>query len=228
MKQLRFFVLMGVALAGAAAQAQPVASRAEMAGRAGKWDVSLVVPYAASKTFSFDGGASADVQSDYGLGVALNYGLNDQVSLGLELGWRDQDYTATAVPAGNNAGLPATFNGRLSSRWLKLTGAYHFLRESWHTPYLSGAIGAMHVDSGIPGGPPITGCYNYAWYGTSCETGVPTYNETNLNISLGLGYRMDFGGLVARVSVDQQWLNGGYYSGSQTWTEYRLQVGFKY
>jgi Outer membrane protein beta-barrel domain len=199
------------------------------ASRAGKWEFTLQPQYTQGETFTGENGSTADIDSDYGFGFGFAYNFDDRFSLGGELTWSQADYRANIVgdPATGNFGSFST-TGELYSNTLRLNGTWHILPGAL-TPFLTGGLGATYVDTNVPDGPPQSFCWYDPWWGYYCGTTVPTKNETYFSYMAGAGVRWDspqsffLRGLVAR-----QWLDVGGGIGTPEFTQYRIDIGWKF
>lgn len=213
----------------AAALVAPAPGLAQNAGRAKRWEANIGTRYLGSESLAFDNTSQAEVDGSWGFLFGLAYNFNDRFSLGGELSWASMDYTATVTPSTGAPGAPATIRGTAYTSGLALNGVYHFLTGPI-TPYVSGLVGVVYLDTGIPDGPPVTGCWWYPWYwGYVCGPVVPTKTSTDWTYGVGAGVRWDIKDrFFVRAGVQQIWWAAGIADGTPTFTTYRADFGWRF
>jgi opacity protein-like surface antigen len=195
--------------------------------RGGKSEFYLAPVFTDSKSYSFEGGSTAN--SDTGFGFTLGYAFNfDQKrALGIEFAWSDVDYNATVQPGAGNGNTAGTIRGTLETWTVRFLGTYHFM-EGNVTPLITGGLGWTYVDTNIPTGLPQNTCWYYPWYGSYCASYVPTATSTKFSYNVGLGLRAEMGKGFIRGVVNQQWVDFGGNYGSDSVTQYRIDFGIKF
>jgi opacity protein-like surface antigen len=214
-----------VVIAAALLAAAPAAAQRNV--RAGAGEVYFGPVFIDGKDYSFEGGSSA--QTDTGFGLVLGFAKNfsPHLSAGVEVEWSEQDYRATVQPGVGNANSVRQINGYIESRTFRFVGTFNLSARAF-TPFVTGGLGWSYIDTNIPAGLPENVCWFYPWYGTYCETFVPTQTSTEFSYNLGAGLRYDFGAGLARFMVNSQWVDFGGSYGSSNVIQYRIDIGTKF
>lgn len=201
---VRLFPIVAIgALAGAFML--PSAARAQGAPRAGHLEFILPIVYTPSTTFNGQGGSSAELNSDLGMGFGLGYHVNNHLQLNGMINWNYQSYTATTVDATNGTTRKAT--GTLDSSTIALNAIFYFM-PSGITPFVSGGIGSTFIDTNVPNGIPSTGCWYDPWYGYICNTYTPTKTQTALSYNAGVGMRFELNrSFSLQASYNKMWID---------------------
>lgn len=189
--------------------------------RAGTLEFLLPITYQSAVKINGEGGSSADINSDLGMGLGFGYNFNDHFQLGGMVTWSTRSYDATIVDA---SGTPAKASGYLDTSTVSLYGNFYFL-DSNVTPYVSAGIGSTFVDTNVPSGPPVSGCWWYPNWGYICDTYVPTHTETAVSYMAGAGVRWD----ITRVfslqgSYNKLWIDS---KSSMDFDGYRVDLIFR-
>jgi opacity protein-like surface antigen len=196
--------------------------------RAGKWEFSLQPQYIESKSISSDRGSRAELDEAWGFGFGVAYNLNDHFALGGEFVWSEADYDATIAPDNPSQGVPFTVSGEIETATLRLNATFNLLKSAF-TPFVTGGLGATYVDTNVPDGPPNTICWWDPWWGYYCGTDVPTKDETYFSYMAGAGLRWDSpGGFFLRGLVARQWVDVGDGIGTPGFTQYRIDLGWRF
>jgi opacity protein-like surface antigen len=212
----------------AAAFTSLIAAHAQGTTRAGHFETSLGGGYTGSKSLSFDNGAKADVDGSWGFLFGIAYNLSERVSLGGEFGWSSLGYSTTVAPAAGNPAPPVNLRGTAYASSAAFNATYHFLPGPI-TPYVSGTLGFVYVDTGMPSGPPVNGCWWYPWWGYVCGPVVPTKTTTDFTYGVGAGLRWDLNEkFFLRAGLQQFWWTMGDAEGTPSFTSYRADFGFKF
>lgn len=203
--------------AGAAAQS-----------RAGKSEVYLSPVFTDGKSYSFEGGSSARTDTGFGITLGFAHNFTPLLAAGIEIGWSEQDYSATVQPGpGNTLGFAGRINGQIESSTVRFHGTWHFTPREL-TPFVTGGLGWTYIDTNIPSGLPENVCWAYPWYGYYCATYVPTQSTTRFSYNVGAGLRLDAGRGVFRLLVNSQYADFGGSYGSAQVTQYRIDLGTKF
>lgn len=150
-------------------------------------EATIGLRYVEKETIDFEGGASADVNSDYGWGFGLGYNVNDNIGLSADFSWLSTSYRATRVDDNGDA---SNYNGIMDASSITFRGTYYFMKTRM-TPFVSAQLGWTFVDSNIPTGPPGTICWWDPFWGYICGSYVPTKTQTDFGYGGGLGLRWD-------------------------------------
>jgi hypothetical protein len=103
-------------------------------------------------------------------------------------------------------------NARITGEsWIntgKINLDFNLLKNRPFTPYISGGIGYLYVDTGIPSGPPE---YSYWWdyyWGPVLVGYQPTYQKTYFTYNAEAGFRWDVGDRYCmRASYATSWVD---------------------
>jgi len=158
--------------------------------RADKWEFFLAPQVTNSKVLQFDNGAEADINKRSSLAFGFGYNLNANVEFDVQFASSNANYTSTAIPE-NPTETPTKSSSSLYTSSINFGVTYNFLKSPL-TPYVSANIGSTYIDSGIPTGKIVTGCYWYPYYGYICGPIEETYTSTEFNYGAGIGLRYDF------------------------------------
>ncbi len=150
-------------------------------------EATIGIRYLKQETIDFEGGAKADINSDYGWGFGLGYNVNDNIGLSADFSWLSTSYRATRV---DDNGIISNFNGIMDASSITFRGTYYFMKTRM-TPFVSAQFGWTYMDTNIPIGPPGTICWWDPWWGYICGPYVPTATQTAFSYGAGLGLRWD-------------------------------------
>ena len=156
--------------------------------RDGTWDFGIAMIDQSSETLDGQQGSTLDIAGRLGWGITAMYNLNDHLALGLDFGWNRPNYEATRIvedPMG-----PDTVRTKLDMFSYEFKGAYHLI-DGPLTPFIEASAGWTNMDSNIPDGPPISGCWWDPWWGYICDSFYSTYSKTRFSYGGALGLRFD-------------------------------------
>ena len=217
---LRNLAIAALLLAALPAQAQST--------RGGKSEFYLAPVFTDGKNYSFEGGSTARSDTGYGLTLGYAFNFDQHKALGIEVSWSDMDYRATVQPGpGNNLNSVTDIRGTMETWTVRFLGNYYFMEGNF-TPFVTGGLGWSYIDTNIPTGLPQNVCWYYPWYGSYCGSYVPTATSTKFSYNAGAGLRMEMGKGFIRALVNEQWADFGGSYGSDSWTQYRIDFGFKF
>jgi len=217
--KLQHLLVLALALAAPPALAQ---------SRAGHYEFYMSPVFTQSKSQTFEGGASANIDNSYGFGGGFAYNWSSHLSAGAELAWGEAYYRTTLAPVNPGPGVgPVQASGFVDTATLRFVGTWNLLSTPI-TPFVSGGLGWTHIYTDIPAGPPQNSCWYYPWYGPICTTYVPTQNTTKFSYNGGAGLRADVGNWVFRGLVNLQKVDVGGAQGDGYWTQYRIDFGIRF
>ena len=124
--------------------------------RAGSWETELGVIFQNSSDADFEGGTSADFDSDVSWLFGVSYHYTDQLQFGGTLSFGTTDYDADIAADVNGDEQPEGFvsvSGDLEFMTLMGNATYNFLPGQF-SPFVTGAIGWSWVDTNIATEPP--------------------------------------------------------------------------
>jgi hypothetical protein len=197
---------------------------AEPSKRTGKWETSFDMNYLNSETINFTsgGGGTLNTNSNMGWIITFGYNFDEKLNLALDLGWNSINYRASDTSGTN------TYTGYLNTSNTRFDLTYNFMAKRF-TPFISGNMGWVWIDSNIAAGPPSSGCYWDPWYGYICTGYTPTYAVTKFGYGGALGLRFELNDMLfLRGSVGKQWLDASSASSTPSFTNYRFDLGFMY
>lgn len=221
----RIQILMMVTLPIVFAPAVLAQNRAD---REQTWEFLFDVNYQDSYKVNFEGGSSANTDSDLGFSLGANYHYNNRLQLQFTFDWLRLDYDAT-IQSGDFPPNPSYgVRGEMESFTPRVNVVLNLL-ESNFTPYISGGIGWSFIDTNIPQGPPQTGCWWDPWWGYICQTYQNTRDTDELAYQAGVGVRWDVNrGLSLRLGYEKQWIDVGTATSTPGFDVIRFGLGYKY
>lgn len=97
------------------------------------------------------------------------------------------------------------------------------------TPFVSGGVGFMYFDSGVPSGRTDVWCWwDYFWGIYVCSADTPTHSTWEFTWNGSAGLRWDVTDqFFAKAAVNWMWADVGA-SGNQTFTNYLINVGWTF
>ena len=195
---------------------------------AGTWEFIFDLNYQDSYDIDFDGGSTADTDSDLGFGLGAAYHFNDHLQLQMLVDWLNVDYDATIRSADPLPNPSFDVRGELEAFTPRVNVLYSFLDGNFR-PYVSAGIGWSFIDTNIPQGPPQTGCWWDPWYGQICTTYQNTRNLDEFAYQAGAGVRWQVNsGLTLRLGYEKQWVDVGTATSTPGFDVLRLGIGYSY
>jgi len=198
------------------------------ASAAAKDEFYISPVFTPGRSQSFEGGSSVRTDTGYGFNLGLAHDFDRQWQGGGEFTWGQMDYRATVQPAPGNGNGPYDIRGTIESWTLRFFGTYNFTTTPLK-PFASFGAGWTYIDTNIPTGLPQNVCWWYPWYGYVCSSYVPTAATTKFSYNGALGLRYDFPGTTfVRGMVNLQWVDYGGAHGADYWTQYRIDIGWRF
>ena len=157
--------------------------------RAGLREYSLQPFLLGSRTYDFEGGAKAQLDTGLGIGLGVAHHWNDHLAFGYDIAIASVDYRATVVPGAGNAGPAFDTSDVMERATLRVNATWHLLAGP-STPFVTANVGVTHLDPDIQA-PPAGGCWIYPWWGQFCGAEPPTHGMTRLSYGGGAGWRFD-------------------------------------
>jgi len=181
-RRLSFLLFLTLAVTGiAAAQAYSPKS-------ASIWELSIQTRYSWAQDYTYDHGATVELDDDIGWGFGFSKYLSENVALGLAFNWRTVYYEATAIGA-NDPDLSITYGNDLETTAIALTGDYMFGKGRLK-PYATGNLGWVWLNTNITADVDV-GCWYFPYVGYICAGESYTYGMDAFTGGLGLGLRFD-------------------------------------
>jgi len=194
--------------------------------RANTWELGLGPRWLQSQTFDFRGGSSIELDKDTGFGFDFAYNFTSNLSLGVSFDGFEPDYHASIASADPSQG-PDRFRGTVRLTSAMVDGTYNILRRSF-TPFVTAGVGFMHVDTDVPQGPPLLGCWWDPWFGYVCNYFVPTQQEDEFAYRAELGLRWDITpNFFVRGSYGRTWLDVAHGASDTNLGVWKIDLGFR-
>jgi opacity protein-like surface antigen len=188
--------------------------------RSDKWETSFKVAYSQDTTIDGQGGSSLDLKSDYGWGFTFGYNVNPHILVNFDFSSTTPSYKANAITEGGNTVSVTEKMDLLDSQF----NLVYSLFASQFTPYVQVGAGWSYVDSNIPDGPPVGGCWS-TWWGPYCDGYQPTFDDTRFSYNAAVGFRYELqNNLFFRVSYKQNWIDFSH-SDDASIGSYNIEVG---
>jgi opacity protein-like surface antigen len=204
--------------------ALPVGS-ALSADRQGTWETRLDITYQNSSDWDFNGGTTAEIDSDTSLLLGLAYHISDQLELGGNVTFGQTDYEADIV---GDTVPDFSVRGEYESTALTFDATWNFMPGDF-SPFVSATAGWSWVDTNIATEPPQTGCWWDPWWGYVCTTFQDTKSLDGFTYGFDVGARYDFTDSFAiHASYRMMWVDLDNASGTPDIDGFRLGIGWKY
>ena len=208
----------------AALAALPVGS-ALGADRAGSWESRLDIIYQNSADWDFNGGTTAEIDSDTSLLVGVGYHLSDQLELGGNITFGQTDYDADVV---GDTIADFSVSGEYESTALLFDATWNFMPGDF-SPFVSASVGWSWIDTNIATEPPQTGCWWDPWWGYVCTTTQDTKSLDGLTYGFDVGARYDISdSLAIHGSYRMMWVDLDNASGTPDLDGFRLGIGWRF
>ena len=199
---------------------------AHAAADAGQWETDLGISFMNSTDAEFEGGTSADFESDTGFRLGVGYHFTENLEAGVSLGIGQRDYEVEI--AGDEPGESFRSKGDLDYTSFVVNGTYNFLSGPF-SPFVTAGIGWSWVDTNIATEPPQTGCWWDPWFGYICSTWQDTRTIDGLTYQLGVGGRYDFSDTVAlKASYRIDWIDFDKAQSTPDFDGFELSIGWKF
>jgi opacity protein-like surface antigen len=191
----------------------------------GTWESGLDLVYQNSKTLHFDGGTNAKLDSDTGLSVTFGYRQTPHIEWMFALDWANVDYKANLV-TGPTTSVSA--NGSYDSFTPRVNLQYNIMDQPL-TPYVMAGIGYSFIDTNIPNGRPVNGCWWDPWYGYICSSVQPTKSVDGFAFQAGIGARWDVNEQWSlRLAWERHWVDLGSSGGTPFLDTGKLGFTFRF
>ena len=163
--------------------------------RAEKWQFYLAPQFTNSKSLQFDNGAEADINERSTWAFGIGYNVDEHIELNLAFSVGNSNYSGTRIIDNTpedpeNPNGPQKFSANLYTSTIKFDFTYNLLKSDL-TPFIAASIGSTFIDSGVPTGNIITGCWWDPWWGYVCFPTEQTYTSTEFTYGASLGVRYD-------------------------------------
>jgi hypothetical protein len=194
--------------------------------RAGAWQITLIPSFTNSQSIQSDTGARADINEHSGFGIGIGYNYSDHLEIELDIGSGNANYTGTRI-LDDGSNTEEQYTGTFYTSHMNLGLTYNFMASRF-TPFIKGNIGLSYIDSGIPTGDIVSGCY-WDWYGYYyCGNYALTYTTSDWSYGADIGLRFDITNKIfIKGSVGKTYID---LSNTETpdFTQYKFIVGFSF
>jgi len=207
-------------------------AHAAKGSRAETWQFYIAPQFTNSKLLQFDNGAEADINESSGWAFGIGYNVNEHIELNLAFSNSNSNYSGTRIIDNtpedpDNPNGPQEFTANLYTSSIKFDFTYNLLKSNF-TPFIAANIGSTYIDSGVPTGDIITGCWYDPWYGYVCYPTAQTYTSTEFSYGASLGLRYDFkSAFFIKASASKNYLDISS-SNSSDFTTYQFAFGLMF
>lgn len=191
------------------------------AKRAGKWEVFFAPTWMDDVQFSGKNGSSADVNGRSSLGMGFAYNINDNIEVGMLFNGSYGNYSAEGI---DDEGAKHSYNGTMYTSTMAASAAYNFL-DGPLTPYVGANLGFTYIDSNIPSGEAVGGCWYDPWWGYVCGNYPLTYTSTNFSYGADAGVRLDVDSMFMKAGIGKNYID---WDSTIDTTYYTFVFGFKF
>jgi len=175
--------------------------------------------------------ARVDFENDMGWKIGFGYIFDKNFELSGDFGWSYPGYRVTADLDANKDGVvdgSVDYRGKSDIFDGHLNGTYNFIKGPV-TPFVTGGLGYTYIDSRIPSGRSVTGCYYDPWYGYICDTYQPTYSDTFFSYKAGVGVRWDVNdSFYLKGTYNRTWIDFDRTTNSPSVQSGALDIGFMF
>jgi opacity protein-like surface antigen len=193
--------------------------------RAERWELALGPMYQLGADLDFDGGSTVSTRDDWGFSLLGGYNFDEHLATTFGFQWTGIGYNANLI---QDDGSAVAARGSYDT-WAITGNVVYNVFEGAITPYIGAGLGWTWIDTNIPTGPPITGCWWDPWWGPVCYTSYPTKTTDAFSYQVSLGVRWDFNySAFGRLSYTSQWQQLGKANGTPRFDVIGLEIGFKF
>jgi hypothetical protein len=198
---------------------------ADAQDRADRWELGIALLYQGGTDLDFDGGTTVDTDSDFGFQFGGGYNFTDNFAVNFGMQWTGVGYDADVI---NDEGNPIGVSGSYDQFALFGNLVYYF-GDSAIAPYVGAGLGWTWIDTNIPNGAPITGCWWDPWYGYICYTTYPTETTDAFSYQALLGLRYEFGyNKYLRFAYTSQWVGLSNANGTPRFDVFSAEIGWMF
>jgi opacity protein-like surface antigen len=198
---------------------------ADAQDRDDRWEFGLGLLFQGGADIEPENGSTVDTDDDFGFQLDAGYNFTDNVAVKFGFQWTGVGYQADGV---DEDGDPFGISGSYDQLALFGDLTYYF-GSSALAPYVSAGIGWTWIDTNIPSGPPVTGCWWDPWWGYVCYTTYPTEttNAFSYQASLGLRYEFNYNTYLD-FGYTSQWVALGTTNGTPRFDVLSLEIGWMF
>lgn len=197
---------------------------AQAQDREGRWEFSLGPFYQLGTDIDVKQGSPIKTDDSFGFDLGGGYNFTDMVATTFGLQWAGVDYDTTVI---DENGDPAHISGTYDSFTLYGNVVLNLADGPW-VPYVGAGIGWTWIDTNVPSGPPIVGCWWDPWYGYVCWGSYPTKTKNAFSYQAFLGLRYEFPNhsTFMRFEYTSQWMNFSKTDGTPRFDVFSFDFGW--
>jgi opacity protein-like surface antigen len=193
--------------------------------REGRWELGLGVLYQLGADFDSDGGSTLETDDDLGFVLDVGYNLSDTLAVSFVGEYAGVGYDATVIDdEGEIIGISGDFD-----QWVVGANLVYHFSEGPLTPYVGAGIGYTWIDTNIPTGPPVGGCWWDPWWGWVCYSSYPTKTESAFSYQAFLGLRYELNDpTFMKLSYTSQWMDFSNATSTPRFDVIGLEIGWMF
>ena len=194
--------------------------------REGRWEFSLGTFYQLGTGVDVENGSTIDIDDDFGFALGGGYNLSDKLATSFGLQWAGVGYNAEVI---DDDGVTSHISGSYDQLALSANLILN-LTQGPLTPYVGAGVGWTWIDTNIPNGPPVGGCWWDPWYGYVCYSSYPTETVSTFSyqVLLGLRYELNNDKTFLRLGYTSQWMDFSNASGTPRFDVIVLDIGWMF
>lgn len=194
--------------------------------RVGRWEFNLGTFYQLGTDIDVKDGSAISTDDDFGLNIGAGYNFTDMMATSFGIQWAGVDYKADVT---DENGDPARISGTYDSMTLYGNFVLNFGDGPW-VPYIGAGIGWTWIDTNVPNGPPIVGCWWDPWYGYVCWGSYPTKTKSSFSYQAFVGLRYEFPGhsTFMRFAYTSQWMDFSNTDGTPRFDLFSFDFGWMF
>ncbi|MEE4271098.1 MAG: outer membrane beta-barrel protein [Thermoanaerobaculales bacterium] len=198
---------------------------AEAQDRDDRWEFGLGLLYQGGTDIDSEVGSDVETDDDFGFQLEAGYNFTDNFAVKFGSQWTGVGYQAEGI---DENGDPFGISGSYDQFALFGDLVYYFGSGAL-APYVSAGIGWTWVDTNVPSGPPITGCWWDPWYGYVCYTTYPTKTTDAFSYQASVGLRYEFNySTFLDFGYTSQWLALSNADGTPRFDVFSLEIGWMF
>jgi opacity protein-like surface antigen len=205
-----------------------IATAAGAQNREGRWEFTLGTFYQLGITVdaaSGDSSSTIDMDDEFGFALGGGYNLSDKLAVNFGLQWAGVGYDALVNEPGSISRITGSYDQFTLGGNLILN-----LMDGPISPYVGAGLGWTWIDTNIPDGPPVGGCWLDPWLGYVCYSTYPTKVTDAFSYQLLLGVRWELNNDMTflRLGYTSQWMDFSNADGSPRFDVIALDVGWMF
>lgn len=189
------------------------------------WEFGGDLIYQNSQDIDFDGGTTAQFDSDLGFSLYAGYRFSERLEVQFGIDWSNVDYDVS-FQSSTTPGLTFDATGEIEQFTPFVKGNFNFI-DGPFTPFITAGIGYSFIDTNIPDGPPQGVCWWDPWYGEICTVYQSTRTTEEFTYNAGLGLRYDLAnGYSMRLAYEKHWYD--FDNASLDFDQFKLGFVMRY